>query len=164
MRPVHRLSGSGRRERSILNQNFDIDALHALEACLSISDILAIMAQVPQVRRGSVDDYIPLALVHATPAKRRGVEVGVSTRGALALRKAVQTHALLQGRDYATPDDVKALAVPVLAHRLIFSSDQLSDPHAQSERLIESLLQETPAPALNLAFWDNCYSEWILCG
>src|ERR1035438_3369232 len=118
-------------ERSILNQNLDIDSLQSLEACLSLSEILTLMSQVSAVRVAApVDDYI-LALVHATRKAPR-VEVGVSTRGALALRKAVQAHALLQNRDYATPDDVKALAVAVLAHRLIFASDQLSDPRSQA--------------------------------
>ena len=91
-----------------------------------------------------VDDYI-LALVHAT-RRSPGVEVGVSTRGALALRKAAQAYALLEERRYATPDDVKALAVPVLAHRLIFASDQLSELREQAERLVESLLREIPVP------------------
>jgi len=132
-------------EKSILSQNIDIDSLHQLEACLTLPDILALMDQVHQVRVASpVDDYI-LALVRATRRASR-VEVGVSPRGALALRKATQAYALMQERDYVTPDDVKALAGAVLAHRLIFSSEQVSDTRLESERLIESLLQEVPVP------------------
>ena len=62
-------------------------------------------------------DYL-LAVVDAT---RRGgpVELGISPRGSLSLYRAAQALALVDGRAYALPDDVKTLAIPVLAHRLI---------------------------------------------
>jgi MoxR-like ATPase len=44
------------------------------------------------------------------------------------------------------PDDIKALAIPVLAHRLIFSSDQLADLHGQAEKIVTGLLQKVPVP------------------
>jgi MoxR-like ATPase len=139
-------------EKTILNQGMEIDAPRHLTPCLSVSEISQWVEQVPRVRVApAVDEYI-LALVQATrpgspgsdPASR--IEVGVSPRGALALRKAAQAHALMENRDYVTPDDVKALASAVLAHRIIFSSDQVSDVRQQAERLIENLLQTVPVP------------------
>ena len=53
---------------------------------------------------------------------------------------------LVQNRDHVVPDDIKALAVPVLAHRLIFASDQLDDLRRQSEQIIRNLLQDIPVP------------------
>jgi MoxR-like ATPase len=132
-------------EKNILRQHIDMDAVRHLEARLSLSEILALMDQVPQIKVASqVDDYI-LAIVQAT-RKLPQIEVGVSPRGALALRKACQAHALLQNRDYVTPDDVKSLAVAALAHRLIFSTEQVSATQAEAERLITSLLQSTAVP------------------
>ena len=132
-------------EKNILNQNMDMDAARTLEAALSAQEIAALMDQAHRTRIApQVDDYI-LALVQAT-RKLPQVEVGVSPRGALALRKACQAHALLNNRDYATPDDVKALAAAVLAHRLIFSSDQVSAMQNVAERTIVSLLQSIPVP------------------
>ena len=54
--------------------------------------------------------------------------------------------ALARSAGTAGADDIKALAVPVLAHRLIFSSDQLADLHDQSEQIVTGLLQEVPVP------------------
>jgi MoxR-like ATPase len=132
-------------EKNILNQNFDMNSSRTLEARLSVAEILALMEQVPRIQvAGPVDDYI-LALVQGTRSLPR-VEVGVSPRGALSLRKACQAHALLENRDYVTPDDVKTLAPAVLAHRLIFSSDQVSVGGNEAERVVASLLQSTAVP------------------
>jgi MoxR-like ATPase len=132
-------------EKNILRENIDMNAAMGLEASLSLSEIVALIEQVPAVKvAGPVDDYI-LTLIQATRQLPR-VEVGVSPRGALALRKACQAHALLQNRDYVTPDDVKALAPAVLAHRLIFTPDQVSTSMADAERVIATLLQTTVVP------------------
>lgn len=67
----------------------------------------------------AVSTYL-LSLVIAT--RRQGeVVLGASTRAAIALNRAAQAHALLDGRDFVTPDDVKRLAVPVLSHRLVLA-------------------------------------------
>ena len=71
-------------------------------------------------------------------------QLGVSPRGLLALLRAVQALAWIRGRDYATPDDVKRLAVPVLAHRLIVRG--LYGQTKPAETLIEDVLAETPVP------------------
>lgn len=132
-------------EKSILSQSPSLDTLQSLEAQLSVTEIVALMNMVPQVQVATVVDEYILSLVQAT-RRQSQISVGVSPRGALALRRACQAHALLNNRDYVTPDDVKALAVPVLAHRLIFTSEQISANKLESERVISSLLQTTPVP------------------
>ncbi len=74
-----------------------------------------------------------------------GVLLGVSPRGAIALLKVAKGFALLNGRRYVTPDDVKNAAVPTLAHRLVLTgSEQLKDNAAQG--IIEEILASTPVP------------------
>ena len=64
-----------------------------------------------------------LALIAAATRRHRDVQLGVSMRGALALARAAKTWALAAGRGYVTPDDVRELAVPVLAHRLVLDPE-----------------------------------------
>ena len=91
----------------------------------------------------SINDYVS-RLVSAT---RSAVEVrlGVSVRGALALVRAAKTLAAASGRHYVVPDDIKSLAEPVLAHRIVL------DPEAEFEgvtasSIVAQLLLETPPP------------------
>jgi MoxR-like ATPase len=132
-------------EKAILAQNIDMSSVRQLESRMPTSEIRALMDQVPKIKVADpVDEYI-LAIVQATRKLPR-VEVGVSPRGAVALRKACQAHALLQNRDFVTPDDVKALAPAVLAHRLIFAADQVSSTPREAEHVITSLLQSIAVP------------------
>jgi MoxR-like ATPase len=132
-------------EKSILQNSFNMDSVKSLEARLSQDQIVSLTEQIPEVHVASqVDEYI-LALVRATRNQPQ-IEVGVSPRGALALRRACQANALLENRDYVTPDDVKALAVAALAHRLIFAANQVSATPPEAERFIATILQSTPVP------------------
>lgn len=70
---------------------------------------------------------------------------GVSPRGSQALLKTAQAYAVIQGRDYVAPDDVKAMAVSVLAHRIVLKQ-ALRVSSGRSEELIEQILQNTPVP------------------
>jgi MoxR-like ATPase len=89
-------------------------------------------------------DYIA-RLVDATRTADE-VRLGVSIRGALALTRATRTRAAAQGRTYATPDDVKALAVPVLSHRLILHPEAEFDGVTQ-ETVVGQVLLDVPPPA-----------------
>lgn len=84
-------------------------------------DIIRLQAEVDDVTvDGAVRDYL-LAIVGATRADSR-LRLGASPRATLALQRACQAHAAVAGRAYVMPDDVKALAAPVLMHRLIVES------------------------------------------
>lgn len=97
------------------------DRTSALPPCISIDEIRELQALCAQVRvESSLQQYI-LNLVRATRQDEE-IVLGVSPRGTVALQKAIQAFAFLQGRDYATPDDVKAIAPYVLSHRMIAAS------------------------------------------
>lgn len=89
-------------------------------------------------------DYIA-RVVDATRSAEQ-VRLGVSIRGAIGLTRASKTRAASQGRTYATPDDVKALAVPVLSHRLILHPEAEFDG-VTAEAIIGQVLLDVPPPS-----------------
>jgi len=74
------------------------------------------------------------------------VLLGVSPRGSQALLKSVQVHAILKGRDFVTPDDIKAMAKPVLAHRIIMRN-VMGVRGNKAEDIIDQILKDIPVPA-----------------
>ena len=104
-----------------------IVAQEAYSACQVSQPVMRYMAQLCQ----------------ATRTDERA-QLGVSPRGLLALLRACQAYAAVRGRDYATPDDVKTLAVPVLAHRVILRG--LYGKRGENEAFIREMLDRTPAP------------------
>ncbi len=114
-----------------------------LEPVATGEDIVAIQEAVPGVRVSEpIRKYI-VELVEAT-RKHDDVELGISTRGMLSLLRACQAYAAIHGRDYVLPDDVKALAEPVFAHRLILKVKYNSS--AKASELVSRLLTSVPAP------------------
>jgi MoxR-like ATPase len=85
-----------------------------------------------------------VALVRAT-RNDPNLMVGASPRAAVALFRTAQALALIRGRDYVVPDDVKELASPVLRHRVILSADAQVEGVGHDER-IESAVRSVPAP------------------
>lgn len=133
-------------ELEVLASHAAGEPVDALEPVLSPDEVVALQQAARRVRvEESVGGYV-LDIVAAT---RRCAElhVGASTRGALALCRAAQAAALLAGRDYAVPDDVKELAVPVLAHRVITKGYLHGGQREAVEALIERLVEEAPVPA-----------------
>jgi MoxR-like ATPase len=105
-------------ERAILTQHRAGEPVDLLKPVIRPEDIVNLQAHVRGVRiDAAIADYI-LDLVDGTRAHPE-VLLGASTRAALALYRAAQAFAVTAGRDYVVPDDVKALAEPVLAHRLV---------------------------------------------
>ena len=120
------------------------DILPDLEAVTDESEMREMQGAAARAR---VDDalrgYI-LAIVRAT-RMNEGLELGASPRASLALYKTAQARAALNGRDYATPDDVKALAETVLAHRLILTSNSRLRGRS-AERVVAEILSAVPVP------------------
>ena len=120
----------------------------ALQAVVTRSDILQLQALAGHVFiEDSVLDYI-LRLVGATRTEAE-FRAGVSVRGGLALKHAVQARALLEGRDFVVPEDVQALAGPVLAHRLTLvrpAADGMEERRLVAAAL-KRILTAIPAPA-----------------
>ena len=91
----------------------------------------------------AVEDYL-LALVR-TSRQDADVELGVSPRGTLALFRAAQARAAIEGRTFVMPDDIKALASPVLGHRLILRSDARLHGRSPAE-VLARIVDQTPVP------------------
>jgi MoxR-like ATPase len=105
-------------ERAILTQHRAGEPVEALKPVVHPQTLLGLQARTRDVKFDpALADYV-LDLVDAT-RKHPDVALGASTRAALALYRAAQANALTHARDYAVPDDVKTLAEPVLAHRLV---------------------------------------------
>src|SRR5262249_860157 len=89
-----------------------------------------------------VEEYL-LEIVRATREDEE-IQVGVSTRGALTLYRAAQGLAFVSGRDYVVPDDIKTLAIPVLAHRVMGKSFLQSGGFGAAEAIIRGLGDRVP--------------------
>ena len=112
---------------------------------LDARDVLDLQEAVDRVALDeSVLDYL-LAIVSAT---RRSplLALGVSPRGSLALLRAAQARALVDGRGYVVPDDVKALAVPALAHRVMVTGASSTAAAADGEAVIRAIVQDVAVP------------------
>lgn len=125
----------------------DHQPLDTLKEATSGEVLMDIMTRVPGVH---VDDalrrYI-LAIVRRTRTDPL-ISLGASPRASLALYRASQAFALVNGRNYVLPDDIKQLASPVLSHRLMLSSEAYFHKTSK-ESLIEGILSSTPVPVEN---------------
>jgi MoxR-like ATPase len=107
--------------------------------------LLTMQAAVEEVHvSDSLGRYI-VELVAATRSSQR-LQVGASPRGALALLKLSRCRAALQGRDFATPDDVKAVAVPALGHRLTLKPE-LWVQRISADEVVRETLEQVPTPS-----------------
>jgi MoxR-like ATPase len=132
-------------EMQVLTSHRDGEPVDSLTPVLDCEQVVSLQAAVRQV---AVDDSINGYLLDIVQATRRCDElhIGVSTRGALAFYRAAQAAALVAGRQYVVPDDVKRLAAPVLAHRVIPKGYQHGSQRDAIESLIERLVEHVAVP------------------
>ena len=132
-------------EREVLNRR-GADPVQKLEAAMSAAELRHVQQAVYSVR---VDDAI-LEYLHRIVLATRNtplLSVGVSTRGALGFERATRARALVEGRSYVLPDDVKVLAEPVLAHRVKVSGSMSgSAVRDDAQRVIRELLTVVAVP------------------
>ncbi len=132
-------------EKKLLRRGGTERALAAIPPVLSSEDVRTLQADVERVAvSDKLLDYLH-ALVEATRATSE-LRLPVSTRGAQALFRATQAHALLQGRDYATPDDAKSVAEPVLAHRILSVASDGFGAGGREREVIKKILSTVPVP------------------
>ncbi|AWM38100.1 ATPase RavA [Gemmata obscuriglobus] len=132
-------------ERAILTQHRAGEPVESLKPVLTPADVIALQTHVRTVRvDAAIADYI-LDLIGATRTHPE-LALGASTRGALAMYRAVQALAVTSGRDYAVPDDVKALAEPVLAHRIVTRS-WAAGGHPDAGPVVREILTKLKVPA-----------------
>lgn len=125
----------------ILEREEQEDPLTKIEAVLSPADVLALQELVKNV---SVVRPLKEYIIRLLTATRNHPDVllGVSPRGGVSLQRAAQAMALLNHRSYVTPDDIKAVAKAVLAHRLITHERSSESTHA----IVEAVLASVPVP------------------
>ena len=130
-------------EMAILDGQGSSDALRNLQPVVSAAEVLQMVATVKEVYLASA---LKSYMVDLSEASRRhpAIELGLSPRATLQLSAAVRGHAAAKGRDYATPDDVKAVATAVLAHRILLRAG--SNARTSAEETIRELLADVPVP------------------
>lgn len=120
---------------------------HPIELLKSVAKAEDVLAAAGQVRQVFVSAPIKRYVTDLTRRTRQSNDIylGASPRGTLSLSRASQARAALDGRDYVLPDDVKAVAVAVLAHRIIVSpAARLREMSA--DRIVQEIIEGTPAP------------------
>ena len=133
-------------ERKVLSTHRSGEPVETLGAVLTGEDVVHLQRAVRKIRvDDAIADYL-LDIVHAT-RKGEDLHVGVSTRGALTLYRAAQSLAFVSGRDFVVPDDVKALAVPVLAHRVVGKSFLQAGEFGAAEAIIRDIVDRLRVPS-----------------
>ena len=135
------------QERAMLDRFITEEPLETLEPAASREEICALRKACWEIHvHEDLRSYM-VALVQATrgSAGGTGFETGVSPRGTLALMRASQGYAIVSGRDYVVPEDIKAVSVPVLAHRYMGGAAT----EYEKKLLISDLLKRIPVPTEN---------------
>jgi MoxR-like ATPase len=133
-------------EKRVLAEHRAGEPVDALQPVLTPADVQALQRAARQVRFDDrLQDYL-LNILEATRVSPQ-VHIGASTRAGLSLYRAAQAHALLAGRDYVIPDDIKHLAGPVLGHRLLMKALRPSSGRDSTESFLAEELRRVPVPA-----------------
>ena len=132
-------------ELDVLASRRDGEPAESLRPVLEPAELARLQAEVRQVKvEETLNEYV-LDIITAT-RQHEELELGVSTRGALTLYRGIQAVALTEGRSYAVPDDVKRLAVPVLAHRVAVGGLLREGQRQRAKNIIQQILDTTPVP------------------
>jgi MoxR-like ATPase len=137
---------NGGEEKQLLRSGGAQVALDHLEPVLDESEVRLLQAQVQEIHvNESLLEYL-MAIVQTTRSHPE-VALGVSTRGALVYFKASQALAMVSGRDFVVPEDIKRLAGPVLSHRILMKERRLMRGDSSPEaRFIQRVISEIPVP------------------
>ncbi len=120
---------------------------HPIEALKSVVKVKELLSAIEAIRQIYVSPAIQRYIIDLVGRTRQSADayLGASPRGSLALFRVGQAHAALQGRDHVLPDDIKALAVAVLGHRVIVSpAARLRELSA--DRIVEEIVHNSPVP------------------
>tara|TARA_R100000789_G_scaffold30296_2_gene33894 strand:+ start:2373 stop:3314 length:942 start_codon:yes stop_codon:yes gene_type:complete len=132
-------------EKEVLRTHRLGEPVSQLQAALDPAELVRIQDEVRNVKMDdSIHEYI-LQIAHAT-RDHAELSLGISTRGVITMMHALQAFAFVSGRDYVTPDDVKALAVPVFAHRVVVGGILRESSRDRAAGIIENLLTTIAVP------------------
>jgi MoxR-like ATPase len=132
-------------EVEILSAQAQRHPIDMLTACISIEDVLDIRRRATGVRMSDELKRYVVDVVRATRAAT-GVQLGASPRASLALMKASQALALTEGREFVVPEDVREMAVPVIAHRMV-AEPQARFAGVTTAGIVEEILSKVPSPS-----------------
>lgn len=132
-------------ELEILTRFRDVDPLHDVRAVATLAELTEARAVVRSVH---VSEDVARYLTALTRATRESplLRLGASPRASLALQHACQARAALDGRGFATPDDVQAMVAPVLGHRLLLSRKAVIE-QCDAEDVLRDITESVPVPA-----------------
>lgn len=131
-------------EQSLVINRTRLDPVDSIQTILSLDTLNALRASVDEVKmESSISRYL-LGIVTAT-RQHPSIRLGVSTRGTLLYGRIVRARALSQGRDHVIPEDVKQLATPALAHRIILNNKAYQSGSA-ARSIVEEILASVPVP------------------
>ena len=133
-------------EKKILERQQALHPADELQPVLAVPDVQDLQNYVDKVRlEESLMEYL-LAIVSAT-RRSEMLALGVSTRGAMAFHRAAKALALVRGRDYCLPDDIKELAPTVLSHRVMLTAGQGGRGRfEEAEQIVRDLVESVPVP------------------
>jgi len=132
-------------EVAILSAQAQRHPIDTLTACVSIDDMLMVRRRAAAVRMSDELKRYAVDVVRATRAAN-GIQLGASPRASLALMKAAQALALSEGREFVIPEDVREMAVPVIAHRMVIEP-QARFAGVTTAGLVEEILAKVPMPS-----------------
>ncbi len=132
-------------ERQIIISAGAPEALKAISPVVDAEDIIGMQEAASRVRVD--DDLVSYILTIARSTReRKDVRLGVSPRGAKTLYRCAQAHAIVSGRDYATPDDIKTLAVNVFSHRIVSNHGTRGEELAENAAIIHEIIEKAIVP------------------
>ena len=132
-------------ERQVLKGQRLAHPLETLKPVITAAEVRVLQDHSRQVTvKDEIVDYI-LEIATRT-REHKGLMLGVSTRGCQMLEAASRAYAMIEGRNFCTPDDIKRLAVPVLAHRLIEKGRDAGASRKDSDSILSEILEEVPVP------------------
>jgi MoxR-like ATPase len=132
-------------EREILRKYTNGNRLKEIKPVLTLEDVLELQAESRAIH---VDDNIVDYMIQIVNRTRNhpSIQLGISPRGTAALLRSTQAFALVEGRHFVVPDDVKRLALPVFGHRLVMVRGS-GKPRDGADTVLRDILAETPVPA-----------------
>ena len=129
-------------EVEIITRQIKRHPIEVVEAVMSAEEAVALQAAVREV---FIEDSLKEYIVEIVDKTRQhpDLELGASPRGSLAIMRCAQAVAALAAREYVTPDDIKRVAIPALAHRIILKSEQRAQG-LPAGNIVEEVLRATP--------------------
>jgi MoxR-like ATPase len=133
-------------EKEILIHTRIEEEVKELQPVMSGQEVIDLQKKADEIEvRDEIINYV-MAIVTATRESDQ-LRLGISPRGGLFILRAAKSKALIEGRNYCIPDDVKTLALPILAHRIIPASGyETNGYHEEVERLLMEILDHVPVP------------------